>query len=208
MGQTFDEITVDRISAKSGSIGVGLPPFGIHLSSGSLPPGMVSLTSNFPVPVGAAQPIAVNFLCFFPFIPGRNGIVNQLGVNIGAAGGAGSVVRIAIYSSDPTSYLPALLLGTESGPLDSTTTGLKTFNPNVVVKASVLIYQAYICGVAVCSPTCLNNVPPIFGFSAGLNGQCGVTSAFNFGPLPQQAPTPTTFLSAANQAVLFTTQYA
>lgn len=142
----------------------------------------------------ATNAIPINKLTFVPFITsGRALILNGVAFVIQALGTAGSVARVGIYTSDPVTLKPALLLadgGQVATDAGSTLVLRESTTSEILLQPYSLYWGAYVCGVA--APTVQSNgAPTIFGSvstSSGPASYWGFSAGFPYAALPTQAP--------------------
>jgi hypothetical protein len=69
--------------------------------------------------------LAADTMRAVPFVTTMGTYIDAIGIDIQTAGGAGSNVKLAVYSDDGNGYPAAILSGTTSAELDTSSTGLK-----------------------------------------------------------------------------------
>lgn len=91
--------------------------------------------------------LGIDALRSTPFLVTRTGVINRIGFNVTTGGGGGSIARCGVYASDPSSYMPTVMLA-DSGSFDTTTTGFKSAAVSIAVTAGQILWLVYTAGVA------------------------------------------------------------
>ena len=151
------------------------------------PMGAVSTTTGVPV---------IDRLHAMPFYTGLGGVLNQIGINVTVAGGAGSLCRVGIYDTDYLALRPRNLIA-QSPDYDATQVVFNTTALNLRVPAGQLVWLAYQAGIGGPAPTVSiwsgSSMPPM-GLDNGMAKQFGWRAAVTF---VANAGLPATFPSTS-----------
>jgi hypothetical protein len=133
-----------------------------------------------------------------PFIPLESGTLDQLGVDVTTASGAGGVIRLGLYDSDST-HRPANLL-VDAGTVDASTAGWKksaTFTGIPVVAGQ--LYWIVACNqVSIAGIRVINSFSPLV-----TTDDAAVTGATGYrGTVATSAPLPATWGVTFNASTL------
>jgi hypothetical protein len=170
-GLTIDEILADpALNAPGGTSeflrgdGIWAQPAATPRAAHFIPPlvatSIITAAMNATAPTTVAG--AANRLDFIPFIPSRNLVIDQLGIEVTTLI-ASSLARVAIYADN--NGTPGALLAGGANALDCATTGIKTESISLSMTAGTLYWLAVwtsstqtlrALGVASCLPLTLN----------------------------------------------------
>lgn len=130
----------------------------------------------------------------YPFIVSKTMKIDQIGLVVSTAGGAGSTCRVGIYTDTGNTAPNTLVTGSDGGTLAVTATGLKTNTVSITLQGNNLYWLAYECSTAstlkltTLPITVVPNVLGIVPTGSAVASGTGYSATNTYGALPASYP--------------------
>ena len=138
---------------------------------------------------GGSSTNSANLIRYYPFIIDQDITISRIGVNAATAGGAGTTIRLGIYTNNSSTCTPQTRL-VDSGTILVDVTGSRTMTGLSVSLTKGLYWFAYFSNattgtLTACTPSSVIDVKGLT--SIGISPTLGLTESLTYGALPTTA---------------------